>query len=109
MLGENAFAIATPCLENPLAKLLPEQNPLEEMMHTSPFVSFEPVVLEVAKSSEECNLEDTLKFCENERSSLSSTEFERPSSGPKYVVLRCSMKHLLIWSTNGPWSMRRRL
>ena len=56
-------------------------------MHTSPFISFEPILLEVAKSSEECNLEDTLKFCENERSSLSSTEFEHPSSVAKYVVL----------------------
>ena len=87
MLRENASATATPCLENLLAKPLPEQNQLEEMMHTSPFVSFEPVVLEVAKSSEECNSKDTHHFCEDERSSLSSTEFEPPSSGPEYVVL----------------------
>jgi len=37
MLRENTSATTTPFLENPLAKLLPEQNPLEEMMHTSPF------------------------------------------------------------------------
>ena len=38
MLRENASATATPCLENLLAKPLPKQNPLEEMMCTSPFV-----------------------------------------------------------------------
>ena len=65
MLRENASAIATPCLENHLAKLPPEKNPLEEMMHTSLFVSSEPVLLEVAKSSEVCNSEDTLHFCED--------------------------------------------
>ena len=75
MLRENASATATPCLENLLAKPLPEQNPLEEMMHTSPFISSEPSLLEVAKSSEECNSEDTLHFCEDGRSSSSSTKF----------------------------------
>jgi len=111
MLRENASATATPCLENSLAKLLPEQNPFEKMMHTSPFVSSEPVLLEVAKSSEECNLEDTLHFCEDERSSLSSIEFGPPSSGLEYVVLNddLSTMHLLRWRTNRPWSMRRRL
>ena len=43
---ETAFATATSCLENLLAKPLPEQNPLEEMMHTSPFISSEPVLWE---------------------------------------------------------------
>ena len=51
MLRENASATATPCLENSMAKHFPEQNSLEEMMHTSPFVSSEPVLLEVAKSA----------------------------------------------------------
>ena len=36
-LREMGSATATPHLENRLAKFLPEQNPLEEMMHTSPF------------------------------------------------------------------------
>ena len=44
-LRETGFATATPCLENFLAKPLPEQNTLEEMMHTSPFISSEPVLL----------------------------------------------------------------
>jgi len=55
MLRENASATAIPCLENPLAKPLPEPNLLEEMMHPSPFVLFEPILLEVAKFSKECN------------------------------------------------------
>ena len=46
-LKETGSAIATPCLENLIAKPLPEQNPLEEMMHTSPFISSEPVLLGV--------------------------------------------------------------
>ena len=61
-LRETGSATATPHLENLLAKSLLEQNPLKEMMHTYPFISFEPILLEVAKSSEECNLEDTLQF-----------------------------------------------
>ena len=52
LLRETAFATATPCLEKFLAKPLPEQNPLEETMHTSPFVSSEPVLLEVESSEE---------------------------------------------------------
>ena len=87
MLRENASATATPCLENHLAKLLPEQNLLEEMMHTSPFMSSEPVLLEVTKSSKECNSGDTLHFCEDKRSSSSSIKFKPPSFGPEYVVL----------------------
>ena len=64
MLRENASATATPCLENLLAKPLPKQNSLEEMMRTSPFVWSKPILLEVVKSSKECNSEDTLHFCE---------------------------------------------
>ena len=56
-------------------------------MHTSLFVSSEPVLLEVAKSSEVCNSEDTLHFCEDERSSSPSNEFEPLPVGPDYVVL----------------------
>ena len=47
LLRETALATATPHSENLLAKPLPEQNPLEEMMHTSPFISSEPVLLGV--------------------------------------------------------------
>ena len=58
-------------------------------MHTSPFVSSEPVLLEVAKSatSEEYDLEDRLHYCEDERSSSPSNEFGPPPTGPEYVVL----------------------
>jgi hypothetical protein len=87
LLREIAFASTTSCSENHLAKLLPEQNLLEEMMHTSPFMSSEPVLLEVTKSSEECNSGNTLHFCEDKRSSSSSIKFKPPSFGPEYVVL----------------------
>ena len=40
-LRETGSATATPHLENLLAKPLPEQNLLKEMMHTSPFISSE--------------------------------------------------------------------
>ena len=87
MVRENASATTTSCLENPLAKLLPEQNMLEEMMHTSPFISFEPVLLGVLESSEECDSEDSLHSHEDERSSSSLTEFEPLPVGLEYVVL----------------------
>ena len=69
-LRETSSATATSCLENLLAKPLPEQNPLKEMMHTSPFISSEPVLLGVLESSEEYDSEDSLHFCEEERSLL---------------------------------------
>ena len=89
MLRENASATTAPCLENSMAKHFPEQNTLEEMMYTSLFVSLEPVLLEVAKSttSEENNSEEILRFCEDERSLSLLSEFAPLSSGPKEVVL----------------------
>jgi hypothetical protein len=68
MLRENASATAISCLENSTAMHFPEQNPLEEMMHTSPFVSSEAVRFEVAKlaTSKECGSEETLHLCEGE-------------------------------------------
>ena len=62
LLRETSFATATPHLENLLAKPLPEQNPLEEMMHTSPFISSEPVPFGVLESSKEYDSEDSLHF-----------------------------------------------
>ena len=50
-LRESGSATATPCLENLLAKPLSDQNRLKEMMHTSPFISSEPVLLGVLESS----------------------------------------------------------
>ena len=87
-LRKVASATATPCLENLLAKPLPEHNPLEEIMHTSPFISSEPVLLKSAKSatSEEYDSEDTLHLCEDERSSSPSIEFEPLPAGPEYVI-----------------------
>ena len=65
-LRETDSATATPCLENFLAKPLPEQNPLKETMHTSLFISSEPVLLGVLESSEEYNSEDSLHSHEDE-------------------------------------------
>jgi len=72
-----------------MAKFLPVQNPLEEMMHISLFVSYEPILFEVAKfsTSEEYVLEDTLHFSEDERLSSPSIEFEPLLTGPEYAVL----------------------
>ena len=86
-LRETGSTTATPCLENLLAKPLPEHNPLEEIMHTSPFISSEPVLLGVLESSEEFDSEDSLHFCEDERSSSPLTEFEPLPAGLEYVVL----------------------
>jgi len=69
LLRETAFATTTSCSENLLAKPLPKQNSLKDMMHTSLIVSSKPIPLEVVKSSEEDDLEDSLHFCEDERSS----------------------------------------
>jgi hypothetical protein len=86
-LRETSSATATPRLENLLAKPLPEQNPLEEMMYTSPFISSEPVLLKVVESSEEYDSEGSLHSCEDERSSSSPTEFELLPNGLESVVL----------------------
>jgi hypothetical protein len=86
-LRETSSATATPYLENLLAKPLPERNPLEEIMHTSPFISSEPVLFGVLESSEEYNSEDSLQFCGDERSSSPLIEFEPLPAGLEYVVL----------------------
>jgi len=70
-----------------LAKPLPEQNPLEETMHTYLFVSSEPVLLEVVESFGKYDLEDSLHYCEDERSSSPSIEFEPLPAGLEYIVL----------------------
>ena len=86
-LRESGSATATPHLENLLAKPLPERNPLKEMMHTSPFISSEPILLGVLESFEEYDSEDSLHSHEDERSSSSLTEFEPLPDGLEYVVL----------------------
>jgi len=77
------------CLENSMAKHFPEPNPLKEMVHESPFIPFESILFEVAKSatSEENNSEEILRFCEDEQSLSLLSEFVPLSSGPKEVVL----------------------
>ena len=87
LLRETAFATATPYLQNLLAKPLPEQNPLKETMHTSPFISSELVLLGVLESSEEFDSEDSLHFCGDECSSSPLIEFEPHPAGLEYVVL----------------------
>ena len=54
------------CLENSMAKHFPEPNPLEEMMHESPFISSKSILFEFPKSttSEENNSEEILHFRE---------------------------------------------
>ena len=86
LLRETTFATATPCLENSPAKPLPEQNPLKEMMHTSPFISSEPVLLGVLESFEEYDSEDSLHFCEEERPSSPLIEFEPLPDGLESIV-----------------------
>jgi hypothetical protein len=58
---------ATPCLENPLAKTFPKQNPLKKMMHVFPFLSFEPF-FEVAEFAhpKHYDLGETFHLCEGE-------------------------------------------
>jgi hypothetical protein len=67
-LRKIASATATSCLENPMAKPLPKQNPLIRMMHVSPFVSSKPVLFEDAKSAapEEDDLEEILHLSDDE-------------------------------------------
>ena len=56
-------------------------------MHTSPFISSEPILLGVLESSEEYDSEDSLHSHEDERSSSSLTEFEPLPDGLETVVL----------------------
>ena len=56
-------------------------------MHTSPFISSEPVLLGVLESSEEHDSECSLHSCEDEWSSSSSTDCEPLPDGLESVVL----------------------
>ena len=57
------------------------------MMHTSPFISSEPVLLGVLGSSKEYDSEDSLHFCEDEHSSSPLIEFEPLPDGLESFVL----------------------
>jgi len=65
LLRETASTTATSCSENLLAKHSPKQDPLEEMMHISPFIPSEPIPFE-KPISKEYGPEDTVHFCEDE-------------------------------------------
>jgi hypothetical protein len=71
----------------PLANPFPKQDPLEKMMYVSPFSSSEPVLIKILDfpTPHENDLGDSLNFCEGERSSSLSTEFEPLSTG-SYLV-----------------------
>jgi hypothetical protein len=56
-------------------------------MHTSLFISSKLVLLGVLESSKEFGSEDSLHFCEDERSSSPLTKFEPLPTGLEYVVL----------------------
>ena len=66
-------------------------------MHISPFISSEPVLLVVLESSEEYDSEDSLHFCEDERSSSPSIEIEPLPDDPKSVVLDLDRDTTLIF------------
>jgi hypothetical protein len=111
-LWEPASAIATSCLENPMVKPHPKQNPLEKMMHGCSFRSFESILFEVAKSAtpEQYDFEEILHLCENERSSSPSTEFEPLPAGSEYIVLDHDRDPTMIshdesLEMENPWAM----
>ena len=88
-LRKTASATATSCLENSMAKHFPEPNPVKEMMHESPFIPYESILSEVAKSvaSEKHYLKVSLHFCEDGRLLSLFSEFEPLPSGSGKVVL----------------------
>jgi hypothetical protein len=65
-------------------KPLPKQDPLEKMMHVSPFTLPESFLIEVVDFStpNENDSEGSLHFYEGERSSSLLTEFEPLPAGP---------------------------
>ena len=117
MLRENAFATAAPCLENLMAKHFPEQNLLEEMVHTSPFISSEPVLLEDVESFEESDSKDSLHFVKMNvhrppRSSVSLFPLALNMLFSVFIEiqLRASTINLLRWRNYWPRNfVRRRL
>ena len=86
-------------------------------MHTSPFISSEPILLGILESSEEYDSEDSLHSHEDERSSSSLTEFEPLPDGLESVVLDLDRDTTMIFhdeslEMENQWAMnfvRRRL
>jgi hypothetical protein len=62
------FATSITGPRHPLANPLPNQDPLEKMMHVSPFASSEPILIEVVDfpTPHENDSEDSFHFCEGE-------------------------------------------
>ena len=96
-LRETVSTTTTSCSEKSMAEHLPKQNMVEEMMHTSPFAPSEPVLLEDAESSQGYDSEDSLHYCEDERSSLSLTEFEPLPNGLESIVLDFDRDTIMIF------------
>ena len=96
-----------------MAKHFLESNPLKEMMHESPFIPYESILSEVAKSvaSEKHDLKVTLHFCEDERLLSLFSEFEPLPSGPEKVVLdydrdSTMLSHDESLEMENPWAMK---
>ena len=87
-LREAASTTSISCHEHSMVEPLPEQNPLETIMHVSPFASSEPVPIEVVDFSTPQGNDsgDSLHLCGGERSSSISTEFQPLPAGPYYVA-----------------------
>jgi hypothetical protein len=98
-LREAVFTNSISFLENHSTKLAPEQNPLNVVMYTFPFVLSKPVLFEVAEFSslEVYDLEETLHFREDKHLSSLSTEFEPFPTNPYYVVFDLDWKPTLIF------------
>ena len=65
-LRETASATTTSCSENSMVEHFPEQNMVDNMMHTPPFAPSELVLLDNAESSQGHDSEDSLHYCEDE-------------------------------------------
>jgi hypothetical protein len=95
-----------------MVKHFPELNPLKEMVHKSPFMSSEPIFLEMAGNAifEEYDSNEILHFCEDERSSSLLSKFEPLPSGPEKVVLDHDRDSTMIshdesLEMENPWAM----
>ena len=78
-------------------------------MHTSPFISSEPVLLGVLESSEEYDSKDSLHFCEEDRSSSPLIEFEPLPDGLESDVLYLDRDTTMIFhdeplEMENPWA-----
>ena len=74
-LREAASATTISCSGHPMAEPLPKQDPLEKMMHISPFALSKLLLIKGVgfPTPHECDSDDTLHLCGGERSSSRST------------------------------------